>query len=77
MWTGDGLLLTRIDEGVDWQPLPRAGCHLLDACALGLPLGEAAQHALALEPEADLGVVLRQLLQAAAFTPAPTTRCPS
>jgi len=75
VWAGDGLLLTRIDEGVDWQPLPRAGCHLLDVCALGLPLGEAAQHALSLEPEADLGAVLRQLLQAAAFTPAPTTRC--
>ena len=73
--TGDGLLLTRRDGAVDWQPLARAGCHLLDACALGLPLGEAAQHALALEPEADLGAVLGQLLQSAAFTSAPTTRC--
>jgi len=67
-WEGDGLLLTRPQGEVQWQLLPRAGCALLAACAAGAPLGEAAQLALDTDPDADLAVLLAQLLRAGAFT---------
>lgn len=66
-WRGEGLLLTRPEGPVAWQMLPRAGCALLDGCAAGLDLGEAAEHALRQQPDADLAAVLRQLLLAGAF----------
>ena len=67
-WTGEGLLLTRTDGVVQWQLLSRAGCAFLDACAGGRTLGDAAAHALALDPDTPLASVLQQLLQAGAFT---------
>jgi len=67
-WRGEGVLLTRADGEVAWQLLPQAGCALLDACAAGQPLGSAAEHALARDPDADLAQVLRLLLRAGAFT---------
>lgn len=68
-WHGEGLLLTRGDGDVRWQLLAQAGCALLDACAQGCCLGEAAQRCLDLHPGTDLAGLLRQLLQAGAFTP--------
>jgi hypothetical protein len=70
-WHGDGLLLTRADGAVGWQALSRAGCAVLDACAAGCTLGEAAQHALALDSATNLAQVLQQLLRAGAFTEEP------
>jgi len=67
-WRGEGLLFTREDGAVHGQPLPRAGCALLDACAAGHALGEAAQHALDLDPATPLAPVLQLLLRAGAFT---------
>ena len=52
---------------VAWQPLDAAGCAFLDACAAGLPLQQAADQALATDPCADLGALLRSLLQAGAL----------
>lgn len=66
-WQGDGLLLTRPAGTVQAVLLPRAGSVLLDACARGLPLGEAATRALACDPAADLAAVLAQLLAAGAL----------
>lgn len=74
-WHGEGLLLARVEGAVTWQVLPRAGCALLDACAAGLPLGEAAEQALLQQPGADLAAVLRQLLLAGAFS-RPAVRSP-
>ncbi len=68
IWQGEGLLLTRDGGSVGWQPLSHAGCAFLDACAEGLPLGNAAQAALGVDPDADLAGVLQLLLQAGAFT---------
>jgi len=65
---GDGLLLTRSDGAVGWQLLSHAGCAFLAACAQDDTLGDAAAHALATDPAADLSAVLQQLLQAGAFT---------
>lgn len=67
-WHGDGLLLTRAGGAVQTCLLPKSGCVLLDACAQGLPLGEAATRALASDPATDLRTVLAQLLAAGAFT---------
>ena len=75
-WAGEGLLLTRTDGAVRWQPLPLAGCRFLDACDRGLPLGEAAEHALSPDPRAELGAVIRQLLRSGAFTSLSQGRLP-
>ena len=65
-WQGEGLLLTRVDGEVRWQSLARGGCDFLEACAAGLPLGEAAERAQA-DPETDIAALLAALLQAGAF----------
>jgi hypothetical protein len=78
-WHGEGLLMTRAEGAVQWQSLSRAGCALLDACAVGLPLGLAAEQALQQQPGADLAALLRQLLLAASFAapevPSPRLEC--
>jgi hypothetical protein len=68
VWQGEGLLFTRAQGAVCWQPLARGGCAFLDACRQGWPLGEAAQQALCVDPAIDLSAVLAALLQAGAFT---------
>jgi len=58
-WQGDGLLLTRSPDGaVQWQPLSQAAAALLDACALGLPLGAALQAAPSPDPAQTLHTLL-------------------
>ena len=67
-WQGDGLLLTRHTNGaVQWQPLGTGGAALLDACAQGQPLPEAADAALNTDPALDLTALLHALLAAGAF----------
>ncbi|MEJ8835362.1 DNA-binding domain-containing protein [Ramlibacter sp. AN1133] len=66
-WHGEGLLLTRVDGAVRWQPLARGGCDFLDACAAGLGLGHAAERAMT-DPATDVATLLATLLQAGAFT---------
>jgi len=67
-WQGDGLLLTRHANGaVQWQPLDAGGAALLDACAQGLPLPEAADAALNTGPTLDLTALLHALLAVGAF----------
>lgn len=67
-WQGDGLLLTRHANGaVQWQPLDAGGAALLDACAQGQPLPEAADAALNTKPALDLTALLHALLAVGAF----------
>ncbi len=66
-WQGDGALLTRPRSAVQWMPLTRAGIAFLDACAQALPLELAAACAQQAEPDADLGALMAQLLQAGAL----------
>lgn len=66
-WQPEGALLTRPDDTVTWHPLSRAGCLLLDACAQGMPLAQAADQALSAEPEADIAGLFAMLLSAGAF----------
>lgn len=61
-WCGEGALLTRPLDHVQWCAIGRAGCAWLDACAAGALLGEAAEAALAAEPGCDLSAVLALLL---------------
>lgn len=66
-WAAEGVLLTRPHGAVQWEPLSCAGCALLDGCAEGVPLGEAAERALAVDAETELCALLAQLLRAGAF----------
>lgn len=68
-WQGDGGLLTRPADAVQAEALCRGGCALLDACADGATLGEAAERAAAAHPDTDLARVLAQLLRAGVFLP--------
>lgn len=68
-WQGEGALLTRPGAAVGWCALDAAGCTLLDQCARGLPLGEAATATLCAHRGADLGALLAQLLRMGALAP--------
>ncbi|MDA7417986.1 DNA-binding domain-containing protein [Xenophilus arseniciresistens] len=66
-WQGEGTLLLRVDDAVQAGPLDAAGCALLDACAQGLCLEDAATAVLQAHPQCDLAALLAQLLRAGAF----------
>jgi len=66
-WQPDGMLVVRPRDRVDAVPLGRAACVLLDGCAAGLPLAEAALVALEADRNADLRGVIAALLSAGAF----------
>lgn len=68
VWQGEGSLLTRPLETVEWCALSAGGCALLDACAAGATLAEAAGAALDTEPGCDLAALLALLLRQGAFT---------
>jgi hypothetical protein len=66
-WQGEGALLTRPHDAVQWQEIPHAGCVFLDACAEGAKLADAAEEALLADPGADLAATFGVLLRAGAF----------
>ena len=66
-WRGDGALLTRPHDAVQWAPLPHAGCALLDACATGATFEDAAARALQADPAADLPALVALLLHTGAL----------
>lgn len=66
-WSPDGALITRPDGAVEADTLEPAGCAFLDACAAGQPLAEAADHAQATDPQADIAGLFARLLRAGAF----------
>ncbi|MFY9317646.1 MAG: DNA-binding domain-containing protein [Burkholderiales bacterium] len=63
-WQGEGALIVRPGDAVQWQPLDAAGCAFLDACARGEPLAQAA----ASVPAAGVAALLASLLEAGAFS---------
>jgi hypothetical protein len=67
-WHGEGALITRPRDAVQAALLDEAGCAFLDACACGLPLADAAEQALRVDPAADLAALLESLLRAGALT---------
>lgn len=68
VWQGEGCLLTRPSEAVEWCTLGVGGCALLDACAAGVTLAEAAAAALDAQPDCDLAGLLALLVAQGAFT---------
>ena len=66
-WQGEGALLTRPHDAVQWAPLPHAGCALLDACAAGATFEDAAAQALQADPTADLPALVALLLRSGAL----------
>lgn len=77
VWRGEGALLTRPHDAVQWREIPRAGCVLLDACARGATLAEAADQAVLADPAADLAATFGLLLRAGAFAAAALPSDPS
>ncbi len=67
VWQGEGALLSRNAGRIGWQPLERAGCVFLDACAAGRSLEQASELALSVQPELDFNDLLGRLLSAGAF----------
>lgn len=68
-WAGEGALLTRPQDAVQWTAIDTAGCAFMDACAAGATLAEAAGAALAAHPEADISQLLATLIAAGALSP--------
>ncbi|MEZ5606961.1 MAG: DNA-binding domain-containing protein [Burkholderiaceae bacterium] len=66
-WRGEGVLLTRPHAAVHWQAAGRAACALLDACAAALPLPNALDRALQVDPEANPSTLLAELTMAGAL----------
>jgi hypothetical protein len=67
-WRGEGALLTRPHENVQWMPLAAGGIAFLDRCAAGASIEQAALAALDVEPAIDLARLIQQLLAAGAFS---------
>gem|GEM_PF-2943292 len=65
--TGEGALLVRSGGAVSWQALDIGGCAFLDACAIGQPLAQAAQHASDIQPSLDILELLTRLVRADVF----------
>ena len=68
VWRGEGALLARPRDAVQWIALDAAGCSFLDACARGCTVAEAAEAALAARDDADLAQLTAALLRAGAFS---------
>jgi hypothetical protein len=66
-WQGEGALLVRSEGVVRWQALDLGACTFLDACADGLPLGQAAQLARDVQPQLDVIELLTRLVSADTF----------
>ncbi len=63
-WRGEGALVTRPGDAVEWLELDQAACTFMDACAAGVPLAEAAGAV----PAGDIAGLLARLIAAGAFT---------
>ncbi len=77
IWHGEGALLTRPHDAVQWIEIGQAGCVFLDACARGATLAEAADQALLADPDADLAATFGALLRAGALAGHPLHSLPS
>jgi hypothetical protein len=68
-WQAEGTLLTRPQGAVQWRAASGAECAFLDACAAGHTVAQAAQAALARDPQAGLAGLIGGLIAAGAFAP--------
>lgn len=70
-WRGEGALITRPSEAVQWIELGAADCAFMDACAAGKPLAEATLAALTVQENVDLTRLMATLLGSGAFRDMP------
>ncbi len=73
-WQGEGALLVRPLDEVVWLPLSRGEVMLLDTCAAGHPLADAAAAALDADASLDLMQTMARLFTAGAFAELATVR---
>jgi len=66
-WRGEGALVVRPVDEVQWLALSRGDVAFLDACSAGWTLADAAMAALEAEPGIDLSQTMARLLAAGAF----------
>lgn len=71
IWRGDSMLLTRIDNAVQWRLIDAGVTAFLDACLCGDELQAAAMHGRSLQPDLDIAATLGMLLQAGALITLP------
>ena len=67
VWRGEGVLIVRPGHAVDSLAVGAADCAFLDACGLGVPLGDAGVAALTTDANADLATMMARLLDAGTF----------
>jgi hypothetical protein len=67
-WIGEGVLLTRPAGAVESAPLGHAGAAFLSACAAGASIERAVARALDADGDVDIAALIRQLLEAGAFS---------
>jgi hypothetical protein len=66
-WVGEAILLTRPNASVQWRTTTAAACAFLNACQQQQDADEACQAALAVQPDADLGALVADLIAAGAL----------
>jgi hypothetical protein len=67
-WHGEGALLTRRADVVEWMEIGQAACRFLDACAAGRSVALAIDAALDAHADTDPARMVAALLQAGAVT---------
>jgi hypothetical protein len=70
-WVGEGVLVTRPRDAVEWTPLSVGGYAFLQSCAASLPLAQAANAALEAQADIDFSSLMASLLRAGAFCAEP------
>lgn len=72
-WQGEGALIVRTGDVVQWRPIDAGGCAFLDACAEGQSLKAAANYALQIHPALDISQMMSDFILAGAFASLATT----
>ena len=68
-WRGEGALVVRPRDAVQWHQIDAAVTAFLDACAQGLDAAMAMERALACMPATSRGAILKPLVEAGALVP--------
>ena len=66
-WRGEGVLITRPRDVVEWIALDRAGCAFMSACGAGRTVADAAMSAVIADPGVDLAALMARTLTCGAF----------
>jgi hypothetical protein len=67
-WRGEGALLTRRADAVEWMEIDHAACRFLDECAAGRSVALAIDAALDVDAHTNPAHMIATLLDAGAVT---------